>query len=116
MQNITMLLDVKCATCEFKNKGYGRSSNNYCKDDCSVFNDINFLSSKLIGDEKPKKSKQIKHDEGLKTGRWDQDDEFYLIHHAGLFSINHLAVKLSRTPKDVYNKIWRLKVSKKIKV
>jgi hypothetical protein len=116
MQNITKLLDEKCATCEFKNKGYGRSSNAHCKENCTVFNELNCLSSRLISDEKPKESTVIKHDEGFITGRWDEEDEFYLIHHVGLFSYMHLAKKLNRTPKDVYNKIWRLKVAKKILV
>jgi hypothetical protein len=111
--NITQLLDQKCAKCEYK---YGKGSPSYCKENCSVFEELNNLSSKLINDEHPKKQEVIKKKHGFKTGRWSNEDEFYLIHHAGLFSYEHLAKKLNRYPKDVYNKIWRLKVAKKISI
>jgi hypothetical protein len=70
----------------------------------------------LISDEEPKKTEVIKREKGLVTGKWSQEDEFYLIHHAGLYSYEHLAKKFNRNPKDVYSKIRRLKLAKKISI
>lgn len=110
---INQTLDNKCAMCEYR---FSRGSVAHCKEHCSVFKELNNLASMLINDEGPKKTEVIKREKGLITGRWDKEDEFYLIHHAGLYSYEHLAKKFNRTPKDVYNKIWRLKVAKKIPI
>jgi hypothetical protein len=99
--------------CEYR---FSRGSVSHCKENCSVFKDLNDLSSQLINDESPKKSEVIKREKGLVTGRWNDEDEFYLIHHVGLYSHEHLAKKFNRTPKDIYNKIWRLKVANKISI
>lgn len=113
---ITRILDSQCPSCKYcleKNRIV------HCKENCSVFNELNRLSSMLVNDESKEKVLKPTIQENLSQvikGRYSEEDEFYLIHHAKYFSKEHLAKKLNRDVHDIYNKIYRLKLANKISV
>lgn len=108
---ITQILDSKCALCEYRLE---KNRATHCNEYCPVLGELQEYSSMLVSDEKKKVIS--KQENQFNKGRWSMDDEFYLIHHVGLFSNEHLAKKLNRSPKDLNNKIYRLKITKRIPV
>jgi hypothetical protein len=52
----------------------------------------------------------------LKNGRWSDEEVLYLLNHAQIFKIDHLARRLNRAYKDVYNKLWRFNQERKISI
>jgi hypothetical protein len=110
---ITTLLDGNCAGCEYRSL---KNSENHCKNYCQVGKELIRLSSLLMKEPTVKEEKTIQEEivDPFKKGRWSKDEELYLINHAKIFKHDHLAKRLNRSPRDVYNKLYHLRVIKKV--
>jgi hypothetical protein len=111
---IVHLLDQNCANCEFRSI---KNSHTYCKENCLIGQELYQLASKLVSSDKEEiqsVAKQEINKEPVKKGRWSSEEETYLINHYKLFTQKHLANRLNRSKRDVYNKIYNLKKMNKI--
>ncbi|MEH7490858.1 zinc-finger domain-containing protein [Neobacillus niacini] len=110
---ITHLLDSNCKGCEYRSVS---SSYLHCRENCPIGKELHICSSKLLGKSivKIMEREDAEYNGPLLSGRWTEEEEFYLFNHADTFTIEHLAKRLNRAHKDVYNKLWRLKKDKKI--
>lgn len=105
---ISKLLDQYCLSCKFHSS---KTSNKTCFETCNVGAELRRLSSLLVTDDNRDVQGKENSDQ-LKRGCWSQEEEFYLINHMDIYKIDHLAMRLCRSPKSVYSKINRLKLSK----
>ncbi|UII56685.1 hypothetical protein LS684_04260 [Cytobacillus spongiae] len=76
-----------------------------CNSLCPVGEELQLLASNLIGDDYRLQRKKNKRPEDVHKGRWNEEEELYLLHHMDLYPTDHLAKKLNRHPQSVYNKI-----------
>jgi hypothetical protein len=110
---IVHLLDQNCSTCEYRSI---KNSHIYCFENCSIGKELHELASKLVNEKEdiqPVAKQEIEMDP-VNKGRWNSEEETYLINHYKLFPANHLANRLNRPVRDVYNKIYHLKKVKRI--
>ncbi|WP_458412753.1 zinc-finger domain-containing protein [Schinkia sp. CFF1] len=93
---IIRILDGNCTNCFTKlnnNKLYGSiKAHKYCIETCEVGKKLQQLGE-LIGKEK--------------NPLWSKDEVQYLLNHYQLYSIDHLAKRLGRTPEAVEIKLKR---------
>lgn len=95
--NIIKVLDKHCGNCMMRTGHSGK----YCIDHCDVTNDLKKLSKKL----------NVKKDivePQYRTGKWTNDEEFYLLNHMHLYPLEHLSNQLNRDPQFVFNKMRRI--------
>lgn len=92
----------------------GYEAQQYCLAHCPVSDELQNLSSKLISNQEIVNSKSKDKVIESKSGRWDKDEELYLINHFKHFNVEHLAIRLNREPASVYTKIKQLMAKKKI--
>ncbi|MCL6571726.1 MAG: zinc-finger domain-containing protein [Bacillus sp. (in: Bacteria)] len=107
---ITQLLDDHCRGCEFRSV---YKSHDYCNQYCLIGKELTTCSTMLL--DKPVVKKSAEENIGTMCSyRWTIEEEFYLINHASIFTINHLAKRLNRSYGAVHNKLCRLKKEKKV--
>jgi hypothetical protein len=106
---ITQLLDSHCKGCEFRSI---YNSHLHCNTNCSIGKELAACSSRLL--DKSAINEYAEEYDSLQSGLWTKEEEFYLINHANLFKIEHLAQRLNRTHGAVYNKIRRFEKAKVI--
>lgn len=96
-KKICLLLN-NCQGCE----GTKTRSNDLCNA-CPVALEMQSLSAKLLEDEAPKSTQN-----GLKMGRWNDEEVLYLENHLNLFPLVHIAKRLNREEDTVLNKVIQL--------
>lgn len=84
----------------------------YCIENCEVSLELQHLSSTLSKQESENHSEDQHEKSEVKTGRWTADEEFYLLNHMERYSVDHLAIRLNRSPQSIYSKIFQLRVKK----
>lgn len=95
--SIIRVLDSRCQTCMMRSGHNGQ----YCLKECEVTTQLQKLSSQLPKNENV-------NDSEYRTGKWSNDEEFYLLNHMDHYSIEHLSRRLNRDPEFVCNKKKRL--------
>jgi hypothetical protein len=103
---ITQLLDEHCTSCDFRGKN---KSHSHCKHNCPIGKEFAIYSSMLEGTGNDHFAVP---EDSLNTGRWTKEEEIYLINHANIFKVDHLAKTLNRSHGSVWNKLTRLKKAK----
>lgn len=94
---IIRILDGNCTECFTRTNNYSIHGQiyayKYCNETCVIGQKLQLLGQSL-GD--------------TKSPLWSNDEVNYLLHHHELFSIDHLADRLERTPEAVEIKLRRL--------
>lgn len=96
--NMIQILDTRCKGCMMRND---YDAHNYCIKHCEVSQELQHLSSQLV-----------KKNELVQGSKWTKDEELYLINHMSLYTIDHMAHQLNRSPQSVISKIQRIGLKK----
>jgi hypothetical protein len=110
---ITQLLDNHCKRCEFRSI---YNSHLHCNSNCPIGKELKNCSNTLLGKPIIEEPVEDENNGPLLSGRWSDEEVLYLLNHAHIFKIEHLARRLNRSYKDVYNKLWRFKQERKISI
>lgn len=104
-KKITDLLDQYCQSCPNRKEFH----KNVCLG-CSVLSQIQCLSKHLF--DKNNNSEKVLG--GVKTGKFTEDEDLYLMNHISHFDVDHISERLGRTTRSVTVRLNYLKQSKKI--
>ncbi|MBG9586891.1 zinc-finger domain-containing protein [Cytobacillus firmus] len=99
------LMDSHCNSCEFRS---GYEGNKQCLSNCQIGEQLRSFTAMLVKDPI-----SVEEEAPVKKGRWQEEEEIYLLNHLPYFSVEHIAMRLNRHPNHVSGKIHRLKSKRK---